>query len=198
MSHTDPEKPFARLQPSLVLDAVEGLGLRADGRLMALNSYENRVYRVGIEPESLRVRDPRALPHAVVAKFYRPARWSDAQIREEHAFALELAEAELAVAAPLVLEGDTLHRFDGYRFTLFSAGWRLTGADAPGPCWANARLHRWGARAFRATLHIRLAAWRARPAPRAGTGIIPEPIDERYAEASAARWSRRSACTPRG
>ncbi|MCC6632515.1 MAG: serine/threonine protein kinase [Gammaproteobacteria bacterium] len=193
MSHTDPEKPFARLQPSLVLDAVEGLGLRADGRLMALNSCENRVYRVGIEPESLRVRDPRALPHAVVAKFYRAARWSDAQIREEHAFALELAEAELAVAAPLVLEGDTLHQFDGYRFTLFEC-WPGGSPELDAPDHRAmlgrtlGRLHRVGARrAFQARPSI--SDWQHGERARRRVlelGIIPEPIDERYAEASAA------------
>jgi Ser/Thr protein kinase RdoA (MazF antagonist) len=81
--------PYAALTPEVVLDAVDALGLRTDGRLLALSSYENRVYQVWLE------EDP-----PVVAKFYRPGRWSDAQIDEEHAFAHELAEREIPVVAP--------------------------------------------------------------------------------------------------
>jgi len=84
------EHPYARLTPDLVLDAVAAAGLRPDGRLLGLNSYENRVYQAWLEDNS-----------AVVAKFYRPDRWSDAQIDEEHAFARELAEREVPVVAPL-------------------------------------------------------------------------------------------------
>ena len=104
---TDNATPYSRLTPDLMLDAVESLGLLADGRLLALNSYENRVYQVGIEE---------ATP--VIAKFYRPGRWSDAQINEEHAFTLELAEREIPVVAPLVMGGKTLHEYQGYRFSL--------------------------------------------------------------------------------
>lgn len=92
----------------MVLDALESLGLRCDGHQMALNSYENRVYQVGIEG---------TLP--LIAKFYRPQRWSDAQILEEHGFAAELAAAEIPVVAPLALNGATLHHFSGFRFALF-------------------------------------------------------------------------------
>ena len=81
--------PYSRLTPDLVLDGVAAAGLRPDGRLLSLNSYENRVYQVGLEDGSF-----------VVAKFYRPERWSDAQIDEEHAFAHELAEREIPVVAP--------------------------------------------------------------------------------------------------
>ena len=104
---TDNATPYSRLTPDLMLDAVESLGLLADGRLLALNSYENRVYQVGIEE---------ATP--VIAKFYRPGRWSDAQINEEHAFTLELAEREIPVVAPLAIAGRTLHEYQGYRFSL--------------------------------------------------------------------------------
>ena len=92
--------PYAGLRPEVVLDALDGVGLRADGRLIQLNSYENRVFQVFLEDGSV-----------VVAKFYRPGRWSDAQILEEHAFAVELAAAEIPVAAPLALEAaaDSLH-----------------------------------------------------------------------------------------
>ncbi len=100
--------PYARLTPDLVLDALEGVGLRGDGRLLALNSYENRVYQVGIED---------AAP--VVAKFYRPERWTDAQILEEHAFAIELHAAEIPVVPPIAFEGETLHRHGGFRFAVF-------------------------------------------------------------------------------
>jgi Ser/Thr protein kinase RdoA (MazF antagonist) len=101
--------PFERLTPDLILDAVESAGPRCDGRLLALNSYENRVYQVGLEE---------AAP--VVAKFYRPQRWSDAAILEEHAFARELQEAEVPVVAPLAgPEGRTLHRHGGFRFALY-------------------------------------------------------------------------------
>ena len=81
--------PYAALTPDVVLDALSELGLRPDGRLLALSSYENRVYQVWLEDGS-----------TVVAKFYRPGRWSEAQIEEEHAFAQELAEREIPVVAP--------------------------------------------------------------------------------------------------
>ncbi len=87
--------PYADLTPGGVLDALDGVGLRGDGRLIQLNSYENRVYQAFLE-------DGRV----VVAKFYRPARWSDAQILEEHAFAAELAHAEIPVATPIELTVD--------------------------------------------------------------------------------------------
>ena len=84
---------YADLTPTQVLDALECIGLRGDGRILQLNSYENRVFQVMLEDGQ-----------AVVAKFYRRARWSDAQIVEEHAFALELAAAEVPVVAPLVID----------------------------------------------------------------------------------------------
>lgn len=102
------EAPYANLSPEAVLDALEALGFRCDGRVLALNSYENRVYQIGIEDA-----DP------VVAKFYRPGRWSDAAIREEHAFAAELAAQEIPVVAPLACAGETLHERGGYRYAVF-------------------------------------------------------------------------------
>ena len=101
------DTPYANLSPDCVLDAVGACGLWPDGRLLALNSYENRVWQVGIEDES-----------PVIAKFYRPGRWSDAAIIEEHTFSQELADAELPVVAPLVFGGRTLLRHDGFRYTL--------------------------------------------------------------------------------
>lgn len=102
--------PFDRLTPQAVLDALDAVGLRGDGRLLQLNSYENRVFQVMLEDGG-----------AVVAKFYRPGRWSDAQIAEEHAFAAELAAAEVPVVAPLPLaDGSTLAHavVDGQPFRL--------------------------------------------------------------------------------
>jgi Ser/Thr protein kinase RdoA (MazF antagonist) len=99
--------PYAGLTPDVVLDAVSACGLWPDGRLLALNSYENRVWQVGIED---------ATP--VIAKFYRPGRWSDAAIAEEHAFAQELAAAELPVVAPLRFAAGTLLQHAGFRYAL--------------------------------------------------------------------------------
>ena len=102
------QHPFERLDPDCVLDAVDSVGLYGDGRLLALNSYENRVYQVGREEGA-----------PVVVKFYRPHRWTDAAILEEHAFVAQLAEAELPVVAPSVLHGATLHTYQDFRFTVF-------------------------------------------------------------------------------
>jgi Ser/Thr protein kinase RdoA (MazF antagonist) len=89
---TASETPYAGLGPEVVLDALDAVGLRGDGRLLQLNSYENRVFQVFLEDGT-----------AVVAKFYRPSRWSDAQILEEHGFACELAAQEIPVAAPQIV-----------------------------------------------------------------------------------------------
>src|SRR5436853_1663703 len=113
----DEAHPYARLTPDVVLNALEARGLRCDGRLLALNSYENRVYQVGIE-DALAVAGAGS-PDKVVAKFYRPGRWSDAQILEEHAFARELADAEIPVVPPIAFAGETLLRHEGFRFAVF-------------------------------------------------------------------------------
>lgn len=101
-------QPFYQLMPDTVIDAVESLDYLSDGRILALNSYENRVYQVGIEDET-----------PVIAKFYRPGRWSDEQILEEHRFCQQLAEQELPVVAPLSRDGQTLFRFNDYRFAVY-------------------------------------------------------------------------------
>ncbi len=101
------DTPYASLTPDLVLDAISACGLWPDGRLMALNSYENRVWQVGLEDEP-----------PVIAKFYRPGRWSDAAIVEEHAFTRELAEAELPVVTPLIFDGHSMLRHGGFRYAL--------------------------------------------------------------------------------
>jgi Ser/Thr protein kinase RdoA (MazF antagonist) len=114
------ETPYDDLTPDVVLGAVESQGHVCSGHLLALNSYENRVYQIGIE-------DARPL----VAKFYRPQRWSDEQIQEEHDFAWELKEQEIPVVAPLKDgDGRTLHESGGYRFALFpSQGGRWPDLD---------------------------------------------------------------------
>ncbi|HEY8510301.1 MAG TPA: serine/threonine protein kinase [Steroidobacteraceae bacterium] len=138
-------RPFAGLTPDLVLDAAAAFGFESDGRFFALNSYENRVYQLGRA-------DSRG---AWVLKFYRPRRWSDAQILEEHEFAAELAAAELPVAAPESVQGQTLFRYgsgpEPFRFAVFP--WmrgRAPEMDAPGARQilgrTIARMHQVGAR----------------------------------------------------
>src|SRR3984957_11368018 len=102
------QAPYSQLSPEAVLDALEEVGFRCDGRILELNSYENRVYKIGIEDGS-----------PVVAKFYRPGRWDDAAIREEHTFAAELAAKEIHVVAPLDDEIETLHLHRGFRDAVF-------------------------------------------------------------------------------
>ena len=135
-------RPYADLTPDRMLDALESVGLRGDGRFLALNSYENRVYQVRLEDGS-----------TVVVKFYRPGRWTDAQIAEEHAFVEELAAREIPVVAPMRLpvadaasgaasragtvaaEGriPTLAHFQGYRFAVYPRrGGRAPELDQPG------------------------------------------------------------------
>ncbi|WP_243373477.1 serine/threonine protein kinase [Geotalea sp. SG265] len=101
--------PFHTLTPSFIMEAVESRGFHCDCRTLALNSYENRVYQVGIEDGA-----------PLIAKFYRPGRWNDSQIREEHAFCLELAEHELPVVPPLTDAcGESLFHHGGFRFALY-------------------------------------------------------------------------------
>lgn len=103
------DPPFNQLSPDFVLSAIESVGFVTDGRMLALNSYENRVYQVGVEGEQ-----------PVVAKFYRTGRWSRAQILEEHAFIRELAQAELPVVAPIAgADDETLHAWEPYLFAIY-------------------------------------------------------------------------------
>ena len=106
---------YEHLTPDVVLDALASVGLLGDGRLMALSSYENRVYQVHLESP---VGSAELAGDIVVVKFYRPGRWSDAQILEEHAFAAELMAAEIPVVGALELNGSTLHHFDGFSFSV--------------------------------------------------------------------------------
>lgn len=100
---------FADLQPDDILATLDDVGFECDGRFLALNSYENRVYQVGIENAS-----------PVVAKFYRPQRWSDDAILEEHEFAIALADQEIPVVPPLLLGGKTLHHSGHYRLAVYT------------------------------------------------------------------------------
>ncbi len=101
--------PYSALTPDAVLDAIEAQGFHCDGRIFPLNSYENRVYQIGIEDSQ-----------PLIAKFYRPQRWSEAQIREEQAFSFELAEQEWPVVVPeRDSNGESLHRYKDFHFSLF-------------------------------------------------------------------------------
>jgi len=143
--------PYATLTPDLILDALDSIGVRGDGRLLALNSYENRVYLVYCDD---------AAP--VVAKFYRPARWSDEQILEEHGFVAELADREIPAVAPLSLHARTLHHYSGFGFAVYpKLGGRTPELDSPGTLeWLGrfiGRIHEVGRRtrfAHRPTLDL--------------------------------------------
>jgi len=108
MSSISTEAPYANLTPELILQALEQVGLQPTGSLLALNSYENRVYQAELEDRVF-----------VVVKFYRPARWSDAAILEEHEFARELAEQEIPVITPMAFAGQTLLEYSGYRYAIY-------------------------------------------------------------------------------
>ncbi|WP_456405334.1 serine/threonine protein kinase [Thiolapillus sp.] len=104
MSH-----PYDRLSPDLILDAIESAGFEVNGSLLPLNSYENRVLQIGLEEQA-----------PIIAKFYRPERWSDEAILEDHAYSLELAEQEIPVVPPLVDDHkQTLFEYQGFRFALY-------------------------------------------------------------------------------
>ncbi|MBF0444769.1 MAG: serine/threonine protein kinase [Magnetococcales bacterium] len=109
MSASKEKQPYQDLGPDMILDAVESAGYRCDGTQLALNSYENRVYQVGIEDSA-----------PLVVKFYRPNRWSDATILEEHLFSQELADLEITAVPPLIDQsGKTLHSYKTFRFALY-------------------------------------------------------------------------------
>jgi len=148
------QHPFDQLGPDAILDALQSAGWRGDGRLLALNSYENRVYQVWLEDGQ-----------SVVAKFYRPERWSNEQILEEHRFTIELSEAEVPVVPPLFGLLDTartLHEHSGFRFAVYPRrGGRSPELDDPQTLeWMGrfiGRIHALGSvRPFehRATLNI--------------------------------------------
>jgi Ser/Thr protein kinase RdoA (MazF antagonist) len=184
---------YQELTPDDIIGAVESVGLACDGRLLALNSYENRVYRVGLTDAP-----------AVVAKFYRPGRWSDAAIREEHDFTLELADADIPVATPLARDGDTLHVHGDFRFAVYPCfGGRAPELDDRDLLRQLgrlvARIHRCGEQ----------QAFRHRPAitrPRLGDesrdfllgeGFIPPDIEPAYIAACDAVLAAVDACYER-
>lgn len=134
------EHPYAKLTPDRVLDALDSVGLRGDGRLTALSSYENRVYQVHLEDGAM-----------VVAKFYRPGRWSEAQMLEEHSFSHALMAADIPVVGPLLLDGRSLHAFENFAFSVSPRrGGRRPELDDPEVLeWIGrflARIHTVGAR----------------------------------------------------
>jgi Ser/Thr protein kinase RdoA (MazF antagonist) len=178
--------PFTGLGPEVVLDAAASVGLDVDGRLFALNSYENRVYQLG----SAGGGSARGHP-ALVLKFYRPGRWSDAQILEEHEFTAQLAAAELPVAAPLAVEGATLFRFQSFRFAAFP--WmqgRAPELDAPQARQilgrSLARAHQLGAvRPFQHRPHFGIQRLGVDARHQVLTAsLLPERLIDRYAQVS--------------
>ncbi|TCO78853.1 Ser/Thr protein kinase RdoA (MazF antagonist) [Plasticicumulans lactativorans] len=174
--------PYAALGPEQLLAAVEACGYVCDGRFLALSSYENRVYQVGVEDGA-----------PLVAKFYRPGRWSDAAILEEHAFAAELVDAELPVIAPLAdAAGCTLHHAGGFAYALYPRrGGRWPPLDDPDTLRRLgrllARLHRVGAtRPFRHRPALDAASFgHASRTWLLAAGVIPEYLRPAYASVSA-------------
>lgn len=170
----DSDKPFSALTPDGVMTALESVGLAPDGRLLALNSFENRVYQVGME----------AGP-PLVAKFYRPGRWSDAAILEEHAFVRDLASREIPVVPALSLAGPgTLHASAGFRFAVFEKhGGRAPELEDPDTLeWLGrfiGRIHAVGAvSAYRHRPSLDLASFGSEPRDYLlAHGFIPEDLN---------------------
>ncbi|MBH9657154.1 serine/threonine protein kinase [Burkholderia pseudomallei] len=197
--------PFAGLTPERVLDALDSVlipaGSRTDGRLLALNSYENRVYQAGIEDGA-----------PIVAKFYRPQRWSNDAILEEHTFVAELAAREIPAVPPLAFDGRTLHEFDGFRFAIFERrGGRAPELDRRDTLeWLGrfiGRIHAVGATkpyAARPTLDLRTFGYEprdflmshdfvpddVRPAYEAAVALALEGVERAYERAGDARMLR--------
>jgi Ser/Thr protein kinase RdoA (MazF antagonist) len=170
---------FSTLPPDSVLNALESIGFRSDGRLLALNSYENRVYQIGMDEGA-----------PLVAKFYRPGRWTDAAILEEHAFVQELAEREIPVVPALVLDGITLHSFEGFRFAVFSKhGGRAPELEDPSTLeWMGrflGRIHAIGAlKPFRARPALDIASFGEQPRDYLlAHTFIPADLDAAYRSA---------------
>jgi Ser/Thr protein kinase RdoA (MazF antagonist) len=198
VSMTPSPHPYTDLTPDCALDALDSVGLHADGRLLALNSYENRVYQMGVEDaasestlkgtppgvHALQGARPTGGPGAasVVVKFYRPERWSDAAILEEHAFTQELAAREIPVVAPLELNGATLHRHAGFRFAVFpKQGGRMPEFDRADTLqWMGrflGRIHAVGAQAsfaHRPTLDLESFGFASRDFLLAGNWLPPD------------------------
>lgn len=172
--------PYAALSPDVVLAAVDAAGSWSDGRLLTLNSYENRVFQVGLEDGGF-----------VVAKFYRPGRWTDAAIAEEHDFALELAAAELPMVAPLAFDGQTLLRHAGYRYALYPRrGGRAPSLESADQLeWLGrllARIHAVGARGrFQARGNLDRATMIEAPMRATlGSALLPAHLFDAYRHAA--------------
>jgi len=155
----DEETPYARLDPNLILNAIESIGYLCDGRYFALNSYENRVYQVGIEDKP-----------PLIAKFYRPNRWSYDAILEEHQFALDLAAEEIPVVAPIVdSKGKTLHCYEDFLFAVFPRkGGRIIELDNLNHLqWMGrfiGRMHAYGkSRTFKHRLELNIDSYGHKP-----------------------------------
>ncbi len=108
MNASETAHPFTQLDPDTIISATESVGLVSDQRILALNSYENRVYQVGIEEQE-----------PIIVKFYRPGRWTDAMIKEEHRFTLELSENDIPVLAPTQFGEETLFEYQQFRFAIY-------------------------------------------------------------------------------
>ena len=173
--------PYSGLTPDRALDALASVGFAPDGRLLSLASYENRVYQAWMEEGP-----------PLVAKFYRPARWSDAQILEEHAFSLELAEREIPVVAPLAVGGATLHAFEGFRFAVFPRrGGRAPELEDPKTLeWIGrfvGRIHAVGAaRAFRSRPALDIESFGVEPREwLRASNLVPAELLESWTSATA-------------
>lgn len=181
--------PFAELSPDLVIAAIERLGLACDGRVLALNSYENRVYQIGLESQ-----DP------VVVKFYRPGRWSRDAILEEHEFSLSLASADVPVVAPAVIDGRTLHEIGSYAYAVFprrGGRWPELGVTDERVLMGRflARLHLVGAAArftHRRRLTSQIFGWDARSIV-LDCPLVPEYVVDKYADLTQALLERTDA-----
>ena len=169
--------PFDTLTPDCLLTALESIGLLPDGRLLALNSYENRVYQVGMDEGP-----------PLVVKFYRPNRWSEAAIREEQEFSFEISEREIPVVSPLRINGNSLHRFESFWFAVFPRrGGRAPELSDPAILqWLGrfiARIHAVGAiRPFRVRPAIDIQTFGIEPRDYVlSTNFIAEEIKQTYA-----------------
>ncbi|HSN72071.1 MAG TPA: serine/threonine protein kinase, partial [Steroidobacteraceae bacterium] len=177
MQEASLEHPYDSLTPDVIVGAVEAIAGYSDGRVLALGSYENRVYQVGLETGGF-----------VVAKFYRPGRWTDAAILEEHAFAAELASEEIPVVSPLRLDGESLFEHCGFRYAVFPRqGGRWPELDTEGDRqWIGrvlGRIHMVGTRARFAHRPV-LDVARFGDAPREYLlehGFVPAHLEDAYA-----------------
>ncbi|WP_457670455.1 serine/threonine protein kinase [Thiolapillus sp.] len=169
--------PYERLSPDLILDAIEDVGFEVNGSLLPLNSYENRVLQIGLEEQT-----------PIIAKFYRPNRWSDAAILEDHHFSLELAEQEIPVVAPLLDEQQqSLFEYQGFRFALYPRqGGRSPNLENPDHLeWIGrflGRIHAVGASQpfqHRETLSVDALGWQSLTWLRE-SGMLPPEITSTY------------------